>query len=142
MTCCVPAATGSSARFRPGQEQAVAVAGFRGADSLAWSHCLYIDDLSTAPEAWCEGSRRGTPRVAREGGAKARLHPAAPRLGTGPSVSLPTASITHTAWPSTLTTSPARCSGTGASHGVGAQNLSSSRQTMRALRYIGSGSVP
>jgi len=41
--------------FRPGQEQAVAVAGFRVADSLAWGHYLYIDDLSTAPEGRREG---------------------------------------------------------------------------------------
>ena len=36
--------------FRPGQEEAVAVAGFRVADSLAWGHYLYIDDLSTTWE--------------------------------------------------------------------------------------------
>jgi GNAT superfamily N-acetyltransferase len=33
----------------PGREQAVAVAGFRIGDSLAWGRYLYVDDLSTAP---------------------------------------------------------------------------------------------
>jgi GNAT superfamily N-acetyltransferase len=37
--------------FVPQREQAVAVAGFRLGDSLAWGRYLYIDDLSTAPEA-------------------------------------------------------------------------------------------
>jgi GNAT superfamily N-acetyltransferase len=37
------------------REQALAVAGFRVADSLAWGHHLYVDDLSTAPEARREG---------------------------------------------------------------------------------------
>ena len=35
--------------------QAVAVAGFRTGDSLAWGHYLYVDDLSTAPDARCQG---------------------------------------------------------------------------------------
>ena len=30
---------------------AVAVAGFRGAHGLAWGHYLYVDDLSTLPDA-------------------------------------------------------------------------------------------
>jgi GNAT superfamily N-acetyltransferase len=38
-----------------GREQAVAVAGFRIGDSLAWGHYLYVDDLSTAPAARREG---------------------------------------------------------------------------------------
>ena len=38
-----------------GREQAVAVAGFRIGDSLAWGHYLYVDDLSTAPEARRQG---------------------------------------------------------------------------------------
>lgn len=38
------------AAFEPGREQAVAVAGFRRAHSLAWGHYLYVDDLSTVPE--------------------------------------------------------------------------------------------
>lgn len=33
------------------REQALAVAGFRVGDSLAWGRYLYVDDLSTAPEA-------------------------------------------------------------------------------------------
>jgi GNAT superfamily N-acetyltransferase len=33
----------------------VAVAGFRVGDSLAWGHYLYVDDLSTAPDARREG---------------------------------------------------------------------------------------
>ncbi|MGA2005943.1 MAG: GNAT family N-acetyltransferase [Solirubrobacteraceae bacterium] len=37
------------------REQALAVAGFRVADSLAWGHHVYVDDLSTAPEARREG---------------------------------------------------------------------------------------
>lgn len=41
--------------FLPGKEQAVAVAGFRVGDNLAWGRFLYVDDLSTAPE----GQRQG-----------------------------------------------------------------------------------
>lgn len=41
--------------FVPGREQAVAVAGFRVGDSLAWGHYLCIDDLSTAPDARRQG---------------------------------------------------------------------------------------
>jgi len=36
--------------FEPGDEDAVAVAGFRVADSLAWGHYLYVVDLSTLAE--------------------------------------------------------------------------------------------
>jgi GNAT superfamily N-acetyltransferase len=39
------------AAFVPGRAQAVAVAGFRVGDSLAWGHHIYVDDLSTAPDA-------------------------------------------------------------------------------------------
>lgn len=35
----------------PAGDHAVAVAGFRIVDSLAWGHHLYVDDLSTAPDA-------------------------------------------------------------------------------------------
>jgi len=35
----------------PGREHAVAVAGFRTGHSLAWGHYLYVDDLSTLPDA-------------------------------------------------------------------------------------------
>jgi GNAT superfamily N-acetyltransferase len=38
-----------------GREQAVAVAGFRIGDSLAWGRYLYVDDLSTALEARRQG---------------------------------------------------------------------------------------
>jgi GNAT superfamily N-acetyltransferase len=37
------------------QEQAVAVAGFRTGDSLAWGHYLYVDDLSTSKDARRQG---------------------------------------------------------------------------------------
>jgi GNAT superfamily N-acetyltransferase len=37
--------------FVPDREQALSVAGFRVADSLAWGRHLYVDDLSTLPEA-------------------------------------------------------------------------------------------
>jgi GNAT superfamily N-acetyltransferase len=36
--------------FSPEGERAVAVAGFRVGDNLAWGHHLYVDDLSTAPD--------------------------------------------------------------------------------------------
>jgi GNAT superfamily N-acetyltransferase len=35
----------------PDREQAVAVAGFRASRNLSWGHHLYVDDLSTLPEA-------------------------------------------------------------------------------------------
>jgi GNAT superfamily N-acetyltransferase len=41
--------------FVSDREQAVAVAGFRVGDSLAWGHYLYVDDLSTAPDARRQG---------------------------------------------------------------------------------------
>jgi GNAT superfamily N-acetyltransferase len=44
--------------FTPGREHAVAVAGFRVGDSLAWGHHLYIDDLSTAPDTRRQGHAR------------------------------------------------------------------------------------
>lgn len=37
--------------FVDGREQAVAAAGFRVNDYLAWGHALYCDDLSTLPDA-------------------------------------------------------------------------------------------
>jgi len=37
--------------FVPGREQAVAVAGFRVGNSLAWGHHVYIDDICTVPDA-------------------------------------------------------------------------------------------
>lgn len=41
--------------FVPGKEQAVAAAGFRVGNSLAWGHHLYVDDLSTTPQARRQG---------------------------------------------------------------------------------------
>jgi GNAT superfamily N-acetyltransferase len=41
--------------FTTDDERAVAVAGFRVGDSLAWDHYLYVDDLSTAPQARRQG---------------------------------------------------------------------------------------
>jgi GNAT superfamily N-acetyltransferase len=40
-----------AAAFEGGAEQAAAVAGFRTAHSLAWGFHLYVDDLSTLPDA-------------------------------------------------------------------------------------------
>ncbi len=37
--------------FEEGEPQAVAIAGFRTGHNLAWGHYLYVDDLSTLPEA-------------------------------------------------------------------------------------------
>jgi GNAT superfamily N-acetyltransferase len=39
------------ASFEPGAEQARAAAGFRIGHNLAWGRFLYVDDLSTLPEA-------------------------------------------------------------------------------------------
>lgn len=39
------------AGFQPPAEQALAVAGFRAGHNLAWGSFLYVDDLSTHPEA-------------------------------------------------------------------------------------------
>jgi GNAT superfamily N-acetyltransferase len=41
--------------FSPDHESAVAVAGFRVGENLAWGQYLYVDDLSTAPEARRQG---------------------------------------------------------------------------------------
>jgi GNAT superfamily N-acetyltransferase len=38
-----------------GREQAVAVAGFRTGENLAWGHFLYVDDLSTSPDSRRQG---------------------------------------------------------------------------------------
>lgn len=43
------------AAFTAEHQQAVAVAGFRRSDSLAWGRHLYVDDLSTAPTARRQG---------------------------------------------------------------------------------------
>ncbi len=47
------------AAFGEGEEQALAVAGFRTGHNLAWGHFLYIDDLSTLPAARGRGLARG-----------------------------------------------------------------------------------
>jgi GNAT superfamily N-acetyltransferase len=39
-----------------GRAAALAVAGFRTGHNLAWGHFLYVDDLSTAPEARRRGA--------------------------------------------------------------------------------------
>lgn len=44
--------------FEPHRAEAVAVAGFRLAHSLAWGRYLYVDDFSTAPEARRRGHGR------------------------------------------------------------------------------------
>ena len=44
--------------FEEGEPDAVAVAGFRTGHSLAWGHYLYVDDLSTLPEARRRGHGR------------------------------------------------------------------------------------
>jgi GNAT superfamily N-acetyltransferase len=41
--------------FVPGEQRAVAAAGFRTSSNLAWGHHLYIDDLSTTPQARRQG---------------------------------------------------------------------------------------
>jgi GNAT superfamily N-acetyltransferase len=41
--------------FVPGREQAVAAAGFRVGNSLAWGHHIYVDDLCTLPDARRQG---------------------------------------------------------------------------------------
>jgi GNAT superfamily N-acetyltransferase len=44
--------------FEEGEREAVAVAGFRAAHGLAWGRYLYVDDLSTLPEARRRGHGR------------------------------------------------------------------------------------
>ncbi|HWM64091.1 MAG TPA: GNAT family N-acetyltransferase [Solirubrobacterales bacterium] len=44
--------------FEEGVPEAVAVAGFRAIHTLAWGHCLYVDDLSTLPTARRRGYGR------------------------------------------------------------------------------------
>jgi GNAT superfamily N-acetyltransferase len=45
--------------FEPTWAHAAAAAGFRLGHSLAWGHFLYVDDLSTLPEARRRGHARG-----------------------------------------------------------------------------------
>jgi GNAT superfamily N-acetyltransferase len=44
--------------FEQGTPDAIAVAGFRTGHSLAWGHYLYVDDLSTLPQARRRGHGR------------------------------------------------------------------------------------
>jgi GNAT superfamily N-acetyltransferase len=44
--------------FEEGESEAAAVAGFRTGHSIAWGHYLYIDDLSTLPDARRRGHGR------------------------------------------------------------------------------------
>jgi len=54
--------------FEEGEPGAVAVAGFRTGHSLAWGHYLYVDDLSTLPQARRRGYGRGLlDRLVEEG---------------------------------------------------------------------------
>ncbi len=46
------------AAFEDGEPEAVAVAGFRTSHSLAWGYYLYVDDLSTLPDARRRGHAR------------------------------------------------------------------------------------
>lgn len=47
-----------AAAFDEGEERAAAVAGFRLGHNIAWGHFLYVDDLSTRPEARRRGHGR------------------------------------------------------------------------------------
>ena len=44
--------------FEDDEEPAAAVAGFRVGNNIAWGHFLYVDDLSTRPEARRRGHGR------------------------------------------------------------------------------------
>ena len=69
------------AAFAEGADRVVAVAGFRVIENLAWARSLYVDDLSTLPEArgrghggrlleWCaeEGARQGCDQLHLDSG--------------------------------------------------------------------------
>ncbi|HEY7255762.1 MAG TPA: GNAT family N-acetyltransferase [Solirubrobacterales bacterium] len=47
-----------AAAFEDGGQRAAAAAGFRAGHSIAWGHFLYVDDLSTLPEARRRGHGR------------------------------------------------------------------------------------
>jgi len=47
-----------AAAFEDGERRAAAVAGFRLGHNIAWGHFLYVDDLSTRPEARRHGHGR------------------------------------------------------------------------------------
>jgi GNAT superfamily N-acetyltransferase len=54
-----PAGYRLAGAFEPGREEALAVAGFRAGENLAWGRFLYVDDLSTHPD----GRRKGHGRA-------------------------------------------------------------------------------
>lgn len=56
--------------FEEGGPEAVAVAGFRTGHNLAWGHHLYVDDLSTLPDARCHGHGRALLEWLLEEGAR------------------------------------------------------------------------
>jgi GNAT superfamily N-acetyltransferase len=47
-----------AAAFEDDEERAAAVAGFRVGHNIAWGHFLYVDDLSTRPDARRRGHGR------------------------------------------------------------------------------------
>ena len=65
-------------------ERCVAVAGFRVIHNLAWGDTLYVDDLSTLPEARGRGHGRALLEWCKEEGAAAGLRGVPSRLGRGP----------------------------------------------------------
>ena len=95
--------------FAADHDAAVAVAGFRRGDSLAWGHHIYVDDLSTVPDSrrhgyagalldWLVDEARtlGCTQLHLDSGTGAERFPL-------------TGSITRTGWRSTNTTSRAAC---------------------------------
>jgi GNAT superfamily N-acetyltransferase len=50
-----PQGYGLLGAFLDGREQAVSAAGFRVGNSLAWRRYIYVDDISTVPEARRQG---------------------------------------------------------------------------------------
>ena len=65
-------------------DRCVAVAGFRVIHNLAWHDTLYVDDLSTLPEARGRGHGRALLEWCKDEGRRAGLHPVPPRLRRGP----------------------------------------------------------
>jgi GNAT superfamily N-acetyltransferase len=96
---CRPASYRLVDVFVPDREQTVAVAGFRVGDSLAWGHYLYVDDLSTAPDA----RRQGHAGALLDWRTHARMRPTAPRFGHRGA--LCRASALPQVWPGDLLTS-------------------------------------
>jgi len=69
--------------FAEGTPRAVAVAGFRVAHSLSWGRFLYVDDLSTLPEARPPGPRARAAGLAVHRGPTPGLRSAPPGLRRG-----------------------------------------------------------